>query len=53
MGANIEQIHVDERDAHNSVIKLSIGVHNRIHLANIIRRLKTIHAVIRITRSKN
>ncbi|BFM18634.1 bifunctional GTP diphosphokinase/guanosine-3',5'-bis pyrophosphate 3'-pyrophosphohydrolase [Maricurvus nonylphenolicus] len=53
MGANIEQIHVDERDAHNSVINLSIGVHNRIHLANIIRRLKTIHAVIRITRSKN
>ncbi len=53
LGANIEQIQVDERDAHNSVIKLSIGVHNRIHLANIIRRLKTLHAVIKITRSKN
>ncbi len=52
-GANIEHIQVDERDAHNSVIKLLIGVHNRVHLANIIRRLKTLSAVIKITRGKH
>ncbi|MYM63832.1 bifunctional GTP diphosphokinase/guanosine-3',5'-bis pyrophosphate 3'-pyrophosphohydrolase [Pseudomaricurvus sp. HS19] len=52
-GGNIEQVKVDERDAHNSVITFCLGVHNRVHLANIMRRLKTLSAVIRITRSKN
>ncbi|TQV82560.1 bifunctional GTP diphosphokinase/guanosine-3',5'-bis pyrophosphate 3'-pyrophosphohydrolase [Exilibacterium tricleocarpae] len=52
-GANIEQINVDERDAHNSVINLCIGVNNRIHLANIMRRIRNMHSVIRISRSKN
>lgn len=52
-GANIEQIHVDERDAHNSVIRLCIGVANRVHLANILRRIKAMHAVIKVTRAKN
>ncbi|NIB39444.1 bifunctional GTP diphosphokinase/guanosine-3',5'-bis pyrophosphate 3'-pyrophosphohydrolase [Pseudomaricurvus alkylphenolicus] len=53
LGGNIEQINVDERDAHNSVIKFCVGVHNRVHLANIIRRLKLLSAVIKISRSKN
>jgi len=52
-GANIEHINVDERDAHNSAIKFCIGVHNRIHLADILRKLRTVRSVIRITRSKN
>src|SRR5690606_228975 len=38
-GASIEHINVQERDAHNSVIHLCIGVHNRVHLANIMRRI--------------
>ncbi len=53
LGANIEQINVDERDAHNSVINLCIGVTNRIHLASIMRRIRSMHSVIRINRSKN
>lgn len=52
-GANIEQINVDERDAHNSVINLCIGVKSRIHLANIMRRIRNMHSVIKISRSKN
>lgn len=52
-GANIENINVDERDAHNSVIKLCIGVANRVHLANIMRRIKAMHAVIKVTRGRN
>ena len=52
-GANIEQIHVDEKDAHNSVIRLTLGVSDRIHLANIMRRIKSIRSVIKITRAKN
>ncbi|GAB1258657.1 bifunctional GTP diphosphokinase/guanosine-3',5'-bis pyrophosphate 3'-pyrophosphohydrolase [Aurantivibrio plasticivorans] len=52
-GAHIEQITVDERDAHNSVIHLCLGVKNRIHLANIMRRIRIMSPVIRITRAKN
>jgi RelA/SpoT family (p)ppGpp synthetase len=52
-GASIEHINVQERDAHNSVIHLCIGVHNRIHLANIMRRIRTLSFVIRVNRSKN
>ena len=53
LGGSIEQVNVDERDAHNSVIKFCLGVHNRVHLATIMRRLKLLNAVIKITRSKN
>jgi guanosine-3',5'-bis(diphosphate) 3'-pyrophosphohydrolase len=52
-GANIDNIRVDEKDARNSVIKLTIEVHNRVHLANIIRRLRGLNNVLRVTRSKN
>ncbi len=52
-GASIEHINVQERDAHNSVIHLCIGVHNRVHLANIMRRIRNMSFVIRINRSKN
>lgn len=52
-GGSIEHINVQERDAHNSVIHLCIGVHNRIHLANILRRIRNMSFVIRINRSKN
>ncbi|MDO3388618.1 RelA/SpoT family protein [Gilvimarinus sp. SDUM040013] len=52
-GASIEHIHVNERDAHNSVINLCIGVQNRIHLANIMRRVRNLSFVIRIQRAKN
>ncbi|UTA47986.1 bifunctional GTP diphosphokinase/guanosine-3',5'-bis pyrophosphate 3'-pyrophosphohydrolase [Simiduia sp. 21SJ11W-1] len=51
--ANIEQINVHERDAHNSVINLTLGVANRVHLANIMRRLKSLRSVIRIARHRN
>ena len=50
---SIEHINVQERDAHNSVINLSIGVQNRVHLANILRRIRLMSVVIRIHRSKN
>ncbi|UZJ43620.1 bifunctional GTP diphosphokinase/guanosine-3',5'-bis pyrophosphate 3'-pyrophosphohydrolase [Marinimicrobium sp. C6131] len=52
-GGSIEHIKVNERDAHNSVINLCIGVHNRIHLANIMRRVRNLSFVLRINRAKN
>ena len=53
LGGNTEQVKVDERDAHNSVINFSLGVQNRVHLAHIIKRLKVINAVIKVTRTRN
>ncbi len=53
LGGNIEQISVDERDALNSTIHLCISVHNRIHLARIMRRLRSLPEVIKIGRSRN
>jgi GTP diphosphokinase / guanosine-3',5'-bis(diphosphate) 3'-diphosphatase len=52
-GGSIEHINVHERDAHNSVINLCIGVQNRIHLANILRRIRLLSFVIKIQRNKN
>jgi GTP diphosphokinase / guanosine-3',5'-bis(diphosphate) 3'-diphosphatase len=51
--ASIEHINVHERDAHNSIIHLCMGVHSRIHLANILRRIRNLSFVIRVHRSKN
>lgn len=52
-GASLEHINVQERDAHNTVINFCIGVHNRVHLANVMRRIRTLGFVIRVNRSKN
>ncbi len=52
-GGSIEHINVHERDALNSVIHITIGVKNRVHLANIMRRIRTLNSVIRIHRKKN
>ena len=50
--ANIDKINVDERDGRISVIKLSIGVSDRVHLARIIRKLRALPGVSRITRMR-
>lgn len=50
---SIEGIQVDERDAEHSVINLVIAVTNRIHLANVMRKVRTIRSVERVVRAKN
>lgn len=52
-GTSIEGIQVDERDAEHSVINLIIAVHNRVHLANIMRKVRTMRSVERVLRAKN
>jgi GTP diphosphokinase / guanosine-3',5'-bis(diphosphate) 3'-diphosphatase len=52
-GGSIEHINVQERDAHNSVINLCMGVQSRVHLANIMRRIRLLAFVIKIGRMKN
>ncbi len=50
--SNIENVIVDERDSEYTDLRLTIGVLDRKHLANIIRRLRRIEMVERITRLK-
>jgi guanosine-3',5'-bis(diphosphate) 3'-pyrophosphohydrolase len=47
---NIEKIGMDERDGRISVVQLVISVHDRAHLARVIKKLRTLKGVIRITR---
>ncbi len=50
---NIERINVLEKDARFTVVHMVISVKNRVHLANVIRRLRTIKSISRILRAKN
>ena len=49
---NIEKIGMDERDGRISVVQLVVSVHDRVHLARVIKKLRTIKGVTRITRVK-
>ncbi len=52
-GTSIEGIQVHERDAEHSVIHLVIAIKNRIHLANIMRKIRTMGSVERVYRAKS
>jgi len=47
---NIEKISMDERDGRISIVQLVVSVRDRIHLARVIKKLRTIQGVVRITR---
>ncbi len=49
-GADIERIHSDNIDISYASITLIIGVRDRVHLAQIVRNLRRIKAVLKITR---
>jgi guanosine-3',5'-bis(diphosphate) 3'-pyrophosphohydrolase len=53
LDANIEKISVEDKDARFSVVHLEITVHNRVHLARILKRLRNIRSVGRVNRIKN
>lgn len=53
MEANIDKIAFEEKDAGFRVITLSIAVRNRLHLANIMRKIRTLPPVVRTVRVKN
>ena len=48
--AAIDRIHRDERDARTSVISLDVGVQDRQHLAAVVRAVRKIKSVVKITR---
>lgn len=47
---NIEKISMDERDSRISVVQLVVSVHDRVHLARVIKKLRALKGVMRITR---
>ena len=51
--ANVERINMVEKDAHLGIVTMVISVHDRVHLAKVIRRLRTIKGINRITRARN
>jgi len=52
MDSNIENIHVVSQDDRVSVDLLTLAVRDRVHLANLIRKLKKLSIVLKITRIK-
>ncbi len=52
-GTSIEGIQVNERDAENSIIHLTVAVSSRIHLANVMRSVRTMRSVQKVSRGKN
>ena len=50
---SIEGINVSERDAQHSVITLTIGVRNRFRLADVMRRVRTMRSVSKVSRAKS
>jgi len=50
--ANIEKISLDERDGRTGIAHLLISVTDRVHLARVIKRLRILKGVLRITRPK-
>jgi guanosine-3',5'-bis(diphosphate) 3'-pyrophosphohydrolase len=50
-GANIENITVEPQDTHYTSIHLSLMVHDRTHLAQVMRKLRAIKQVVRLIRA--
>lgn len=51
-GARIESINSDNKDENTFIIVLIISVRDRLHLAGVIRRIKTVPNIIRIYRRR-
>ena len=51
--ASIDKISVDERDGRTSVVQLVVRVRDRLHLSQLIKRIRVLSGVLRITRLKN
>jgi len=52
LDANIDTVNIEERDGLNSAIDFIVEVRDRVHLASILRRLRSLEPVIRINRMK-
>ncbi|MEQ8513977.1 MAG: ACT domain-containing protein, partial [Chromatocurvus sp.] len=53
MGVNIEKISTEDKDYQFTYVDLEVQVNNRVHLARIMRRLRGIASVRKVSRLKN
>ena len=53
MGINIEKISTDSKDYQFTFVNLELMVENRVHLARVMRRLRGINHILKVTRVKN
>jgi len=51
MGSNIENVHIAGQDARVSIDIITLTVKDRVHLANIMRQLKKLLIILKITRT--
>ncbi|MGV6807890.1 MAG: RelA/SpoT family protein [bacterium] len=51
--ATIEQINLNEKDAYNSVVNVVAGVKNRKHFADVVRKIRALKYVQKVTRVRN
>ncbi len=51
--SNIENVHVEERDGMASTITFLLSVHDREHLARIMRQARAVKNVMKISRTKS
>lgn len=52
MGSNIENVGIEERDGMNTTMVFTITVKNRQHLASVMRRIRHIKLVLRLSRGR-
>lgn len=48
--SNIDNISVEQRNGEHSCVKITLMVHNRVHLARVMRRMKAMKVVTRLAR---
>ncbi len=53
LDANIEKIGVEEEGPRMNSVSVVVGVHSRIHLARIMKHIRSIKAVIKVNRAKH
>jgi guanosine-3',5'-bis(diphosphate) 3'-pyrophosphohydrolase len=51
--ANIDNIQMTDKDAHHAVISITLEVKNRIHLAQILKRIRILTGVEKVIRLKS
>jgi (p)ppGpp synthase/HD superfamily hydrolase len=51
--SNIQNVHLEDEDAADVVIHFKIQVRDRRHLARVVRTLRRIHQVTRVTRARS
>jgi guanosine-3',5'-bis(diphosphate) 3'-pyrophosphohydrolase len=51
--ANIERINMIEKDARLGIVNIVLSVRDRVHLAGVIKRLRTVKGINRIIRTRS